>query len=86
MISCMSMDKQAKSIFEKAAALPLEAPHILSVERLIDTHDPCHAAVIDIDEFETSLRLAKDPGSPMGRFIIEATKYRQRLIEDGRSA
>lgn len=86
MISCMSMGKQAKSIFGKAAALPLEAPHILSVERLMDTHDSCPVAVIDIDEFETSLRLAKDLTSPIGRFVVEATKYRQRLVEDGRSA
>lgn len=43
-------------------------------------------AVIGMDEFKEALIESRNPSSTLGKFMAEATAYRESLIKDGRSA
>lgn len=78
------MPEARRSVFQEAAGLPIEAPHILKLgvsetNKPADTSDA--ACEIDIDDFEAALR---DPN--WRAFCKEALEYHRQLVADGRSS
>ncbi len=67
------------SHFDRAALLPRDAPHILSVDESVPMSAEEAACVIDIDNFEDALR---DP--KVQAFTREAIAYGKQLRAEGR--
>jgi hypothetical protein len=75
----MADGERLMSHIDRAASLPQDAPHILSVDESVPISSEEAACVIDIADFEDALR---DP--KVQAFTREAIAYGKQLQAEGR--
>lgn len=75
----MAGEKNLISNLDRAASLPVDAPHILEVDDSVPVNSEAASCVIDVDEFEDALR---DP--EVATFAAKAIAYRRQVEAEGR--